>query len=347
MASGLTERARGTAHAGHAWLGALRLWAGAVKASSEPSTLEVVQGVHAGARLDLAEPVYTIGSGGEADIILRDPGIAPVHARLCCRGNRAEIEALGGDIGFVGGETIPQGLGRRCRLPVEVSLGGARIRLMGKTQPMRFAVAGRTTLSAVGLLAVILAWPIASNAVSTKADSVPEVSPAAVATQADATPEPGTLPAPLAGASESPPVSGMERLGAAATPADAAEQLRERLAEAGLSTLEVHAAPGRVTVSGAISGKQVEAWHAVQAWFDSTHGGNVLLGSNVSVDGLKPLPRLALQAIWYGERPYIITADGARYYEGAFVSDGWTLKEIGEKRLLLTKGSATVALTYP
>ncbi|WP_367272599.1 EscD/YscD/HrpQ family type III secretion system periplasmic domain-containing protein [Mesorhizobium sp.] len=51
--------------------------------------------------------------------------------------------------------------------------------------------------------------------------------------------------------------------------------------------------------------------------------------------------------MWYGERPYVIATDGARYHQGAFTNDGWTVKRIGETELLLTKGGATVALKYP
>lgn len=54
-----------------------------------------------------------------------------------------------------------------------------------------------------------------------------------------------------------------------------------------------------------------------------------------------------LRAIWYGDRSYIITADGSRYHEGAFTTDGWTIEQIGQTQLLLRKDGATVALKYP
>ena len=80
-------------------------------------------------------------------------------------------------------------------------------------------------------------------------------------------------------------------------------------------------------------------------WFDQKFG-QVPLVSNIAVGDAAQPPRLTLQAIWYGERPYVIAGDGTRYHEGAFTNDGWTIKEIGQTALVLTKGGATVALKY-
>jgi hypothetical protein len=45
--------------------------------------------------------------------------------------------------------------------------------------------------------------------------------------------------------------------------------------------------------------------------------------------------------VWFGERPYIITAEGNRYYEGAFLDNGWTIKDIADGRILLAKDGET------
>ena len=37
-----------------------------------------------------------------------------------------------------------------------------------------------------------------------------------------------------------------------------------------------------------------------------------------------------MQAVWFGERPYIITAEGNRYYKDAFLDNGWTIKDIAD-----------------
>jgi len=72
----------------------------------------------------------------------------------------------------------------------------------------------------------------------------------------------------------------------------------------------------------------------------------VVLTATVTDDGGRAMPTLGLQAIWYGDHPYIITAQGERYYQGAVLDNGWVVREIAADRLLLAKGGDTVALNY-
>ena len=120
-----------------------------------------------------------------------------------------------------------------------------------------------------------------------------------------------------------------------------------RLSQALVVTLTIAETNGRLVVSGSISQQQNEVWTGIRSWFDQTYGEHFLLVSDVVEGDVEQAPRIPLRAIWYGQQPYIITAEGARYHEGAFVSDGWTIAEIGETQLLLTKGGAKVALKYP
>ncbi|TIP97371.1 MAG: FHA domain-containing protein, partial [Mesorhizobium sp.] len=73
---------------------------------------------------------YTLGSSTESDVVLRDAGIAPVHARLRRKGSQIEIEAVGGDVTLATGEIIREGQGSRCKLPLTISIGDAHIRLV-------------------------------------------------------------------------------------------------------------------------------------------------------------------------------------------------------------------------
>jgi hypothetical protein len=314
-------------------------------AASRDVTLLVTHGLHAGAALDLAEPVYTVGSTTESDIVLRDSGIAPVHARLRRKGGQVEIEALSGDVTLASGEVVWKGHGRRCKLPVEVVFGEARILLTCPWQvSANLSAAGRSTLVAAGLVAAAFVLSIAYHGLSVagperslqRARSGEESTrlPVAVGTQQFAETD----------------VAQSGQVAAAQAPESAIEaskQLELRLAQAGIGSLSVEVSHGRLTVAGSIPAQQAEAWTDIQSWFDQTYGGHVPLISDIVTAGVEKTPRLPLKAIWYGQRPYIITADGARYYEGAFVNDGWTIKQIGEKELLLTKGGSTVALKYP
>jgi hypothetical protein len=128
---------------------------------------------------------------------------------------------------------------------------------------------------------------------------------------------------------------------------DAGRKLTERLEASGLSGLRVTSGGGQVVVNGSITKQQVGAWTEVQQWFDAAYRGRLVLVANVSpAEAKKPPPVINVQAVWFGERPYIITAEGNRYYKGAFLDNGWMIKDIVEGRILLAKDGETLALVY-
>ena len=102
---------------------------------------------------------------------------------------------------------------------------------------------------------------------------------------------------------------------------------------------------GQVVVSGSITKQQTDAWTEAQQWFDAAYRGRLVLVANVtSTEAKKPTPVVNVQAVWFGERPYIITAEGNRYYKGAFLDNGWAIKDIADGRILLAKDGETMAL---
>ncbi|RUX51941.1 MAG: FHA domain-containing protein [Mesorhizobium sp.] len=307
-------------------------------ASGHSVVLSVTHGFHTGAELSLVEPQYTIGSSTESDIVLRDAGIAPVHARLRRKGGQFEIEAVGGDVALATGETIHEGHGSRCRLPLTIGVGDARIRLVNPERPAsRWSFSNRPLLVAGSVLCAVFALSLAANGLSLAKPDIGEMQPA----------QDGE-PVRMAFAGE----TGKEVLDDSSpaqlqTAAEAESRLKQRLEQSGISTLTVQRSPGRLVVSGMIPNDKSGVWTETQSWFDQAFGAHIPLVSNVMIGDAQQAPRLTLQAIWYGDRPYVIAADGARYHEGAFTNDGWTIKHIGETELLLTKGGATVALKYP
>jgi len=127
---------------------------------------------------------------------------------------------------------------------------------------------------------------------------------------------------------------------------EAARSLTARLNAEGLRTLSVRVVDRHLVVSGNLAKRQAATWAAVQQWFDQSHAGLVLLTANVTVGDNRALPTLQLQAVWYGKQPYIITAEGMKYYQGAFLDNGWIVQEIAEDRVVLAKDGETFALTY-
>ncbi|RWC50600.1 MAG: hypothetical protein EOS55_01345 [Mesorhizobium sp.] len=307
-------------------------------AARHSTALSVTHGFHAGAEINLVEPVYTIGSSTEADVVLRDAGIAPIHARLRRQGSQFEIEAVGGDVALATGETIREGHGSRCRLPLTISVGDARIRLVNPERPPnRWAISNRPLPVAGSVLLAVFAVSVAANGFSFAKPDIDQKlasqdgEPVRMAFAGEARQEvlDDSSPAQIQNA------------------ADAESLLKQHLEQSGISTLTVQRSSGRLVVSGMIPNDKSGVWTETQSWFDQAFGAHITLVSNVMIGNAEQPPRLTLQAIWYGERPYVIATDGARYHEGAFTNDGWTIKHIGETELLLTKGGATVALKYP
>lgn len=135
--------------------------------------------------------------------------------------------------------------------------------------------------------------------------------------------------------------------GAALNAEEAGRKITERLEASGLSNLRVGAAGGQVTVTGNITKQQTGAWTEVQQWFDAAYRGRLVLVANVtSTEAKKPPPVMNVQAVWFGERPYVITTEGNRYYKGAFLDNGWMIKDIVDGRILLAKDGETLALVY-
>ena len=136
-------------------------------ASRHSVALSVTHGFHAGAQLSLVAPLYTVGSSTESDVVLRDAGIAPVHARLRRKGSQIEIEAVGGHVTLATGEIIREGQGRRCKLPLAISVGDAHIRLVNPERPPnRWSVSNRPLLVAGSVLFAVFAVSVAANGFS-------------------------------------------------------------------------------------------------------------------------------------------------------------------------------------
>jgi hypothetical protein len=305
--------------------------------------LEVLAGVHRGVTLLLDSPEYRIGSSPQADIVLSDPGVAAEHAILRVDRAGVRIDAIGAEIG-VAQDRIPVAHGCRTRLPVDIALGEAELSLsrpdldaadLQRRSHLGAAAAwlARKPVTAAGaLLGFVLAVTFVAQdgAQTIRAE---RLFPKASADASDAR-------------ADFAYVAGPRMADAKATAEQAARELGARLDAAKIQGLRVSAPDGRLTVSGKLGKQEAADWAAIQRWFDQTYGSRIVLTANISAAERQAMPSLPLQAIWYGEHPYIITTEGARFYQGAVLDNGWVVREIGEDRLLLAREGETVALTY-
>jgi hypothetical protein len=294
--------------------------------------------------LDRAD--YRIGSSSNVDIVLSDAGVAPEHAVLRIAHGTVRIGATGADV-TVEQEPLPLSRGRRVKLPVSFTLGAAQIRLSdpdrddtGQRLDEFGGWAIRNPLTAAAALACfVLAIMAVAHGLSRTA---PIIDLAATTGSSKA----GAFEHLTSGSAAGPSTANVNRQ-SGATAEDAARELSTRLDAAKIQTLRVRAVDGRLAVAGKVSQQEAVDWAAIQQWFDQAYGSRIVLTTEISSPGEpRTMPALPLQAIWYGEHPYIVTADGERYFQGAVLDNGWIIRDIGEDRLLLAKDGETVALTY-
>ncbi len=359
-------------------------WFSAV-VSSSPSTfvLESTAGFHRGVRLELEPGDVRIGSTPGADIVLRDAGIAAEHAVLRVGRRPIDLHAIGGEV-RVGENIIANGYGCALQAPIDLTIGEARLRISiernqapAPTPVESGAAPARPRISkaimiAGALLLGVPALGLAAMRPAAKANDLTSTARAeAQGNETLSLTSASKLMADLPAAdrkfiehclSTRPGISVRDAIaelngcgdrqtppnpGPALNAEDAGRKLTERLEASGLSGLRVNAGAGQVIVTGSITKQQTGAWTEAQQWFDGAYRGRLVLVANVTpTEAKKPAPVVNVQAVWFGERPYIITTEGNRYYKGAFLDNGWTIKDIADGRILLTKDGETLALVY-
>jgi hypothetical protein len=359
-------------------------WFSAV-VSSSPSTfvLESTAGFHRGVRLELEPGDVRIGSTPGADIVLRDAGIAAEHAVLRVGRRTIDLHAIGGEV-RVGENIIANGYGCALQAPIDLTIGEARLRIsIERNQapaptpvesgdaPARPRIS-KAIMIAGALLLGVPALGLAAMRPAAKANDLTSTARAeAQGNETLSLTSASKLMADLPAAdrkfiehclSTRPGISVRDAIaelngcgdrqtppnpGPALNAEDAGRKLTERLEASGLSGLRVNAGAGQVIVTGSITKQQTGAWTEAQQWFDGAYRGRLVLVANVTpTEAKKPAPVVNVQAVWFGERPYIITTEGNRYYKGAFLDNGWTIKDIADGRILLTKDGETLALVY-
>jgi hypothetical protein len=300
------------------------------RGSDEEPRLQVIGGLHDGVGLKLEIRDYHIGSSTKADIVLRDDNIAEEHAVLRVERKGARIEATGGDVGLNGG-TLTKGHGCRLGFPAELTFGSTRIRLTGPHdrataehywQAFNSFIVSRPIFSSAGFV-------IAVAIISVAAMSLPRGN---VGQKPHGAPVPSSINS------------------SAATVEKAVNQLKRRLADYNIDGIRVSAAGDQLTVSGRVGKSSTSDWNSVLKWFDETYANQIALASSVEIvndnETTKGAIQLRLQAVRFGDKPYIIFDDGLRYFEGALLDNGWTIKEIGAQKITLNKGDQTIVIKY-
>jgi type III secretion protein D len=280
--------------------------------------LRVLDGPQAGIETVLPPGRFRIGRDLANDIVLADPSVAPAHALLLVDARGARLQPL------VAGQAMPRGRIAPGQ-PVEFRLGETRLGLEvgaafdpAPSPWRRLPLLGAAAAIVLGL----------ASAALTSVALAPGMAHPAEAPRAPASPAPH------------PP---------AAAPAltEAAQALADRLAEAGLAgAVTVTLSAGALVARGTLPPEAMTAWRSVQEWYDGAHPAGPVLLRDVAAARLADRPRLMVQAVWTGAMPYLITADGERYAEGAVIDGGWTIERIEASRILLSRAGRTVTLGF-
>ncbi|MGY4399419.1 SctD/MshK family protein [Bradyrhizobium sp. USDA 3315] len=287
---------------------------------------EVLSGCYSGLTGKAGGGSCLIGSSLDADLVFIEQGLEPHHLRVSRHVSSIEIEALAADVAIEGRDPIAPNETVVVPLPAVIHMGAMSIRwsIEGSQQ------AGSTGRWHVPIAALALVL-ISSAAVGTVSTSLVQSDGAAA----------------LSASSPATDIGPKVALAAPDAPATdaAAQRLQGEVDAAGLLGIKVGYGPGVVTADGTITPASLAKWREVQQRFDVHSNGAYTLVSAVAIKEEKTPPAIAVQAVWRGNDPYLVIA-GQKYFVGALLSNGWTVKEIEDGRVLLTRNGQLAALSY-
>ncbi|MGJ8517550.1 SctD/MshK family protein [Carnimonas bestiolae] len=292
--------------------------------------LTVEQGRYAGVAVDIEQDSCVVGSGSQADIVLRDRDVASQHVRFRFHGNMVAIEAIDYQV-ELDHTTLAAGSGQRRRLPVHVSLGGVALTLALADSPSApsqqpianfFRSRHRSTLLISALVLVLLA-ALAVVIGSSFARDQPAASQPSPASRAPNTNE-----------------------SSADTLDQVVAEVTGYLHQHGANGITASNDNGRILLSGTINEDQSGLIGQIEQWFDTHYGDRFMLTSTVSRRAAVSPPPLLLRAVWYGHSPYAVDSQGKRLYPGASVGDGWVIDTISRNGVTLKRDDQHFTMTF-
>ncbi len=293
--------------------------------------VSVLEGNHIGATLALPAGKHRFGRSRDADVVLTDTGLAPLHFSIDLTKRGASVASLDGPVTLDGCAAASSKSDARLNFPFEVAIDGVRLRVDGPEsrnwEQIAFTWYDRCQdwlrQSRRGpMIAALAILPISIYAIGATATGTPDAGGAAHA--AISTVSQRTVPI-----------------------AKAVETLRARAEDSGLLTqLEIEPAGDAIAVRGTLMEDQMAAWQRIRQDFDASFGNGYAFDSRINTVTSMARPQLDLQAIWAGYPAYVITSTGERLSEGDRLTSGWTIEKIERNRVVLTRDDQRLALTY-
>ena len=278
----------------------------------------VESGLHAGVADTLAAGRYSIWRALDADIVLADRGMAPVHGSIEIKENAVRVSAVEAPVMVSAGATgeaitLLPGSDRDLALPATITLGETKLRV----DPVATGKGGiRPVPLLLGAAIPILLYAAISIGLPS---SHPPMAPRVAVTAAPA----------------------------ADATAQAAQALESRLAGVGLAkVVQLDVSGSSLMARGTIDPSRSADWLAVETWYDEAYASRTPLIRQVAVAGTPAGPALAISGVWAGTNPHIVARNGEKFGVGAIIDGGWKILQIEAGRVLLERDGRTLALTY-
>lgn len=128
---------------------------------------------------------------------------------------------------------------------------------------------------------------------------------------------------------------------------DVANQLQSQIQNAGLGTqLSVALKPDEtIEVTGQITEDNFQRWLQIVKWYDERPGLPTIVNLVEQAPGLNDLPKI--KYVWFGDvNPYVILANGQRARIGDTLSNGWSVKSIDTTGIILSQTNRSIRITF-
>lgn len=317
-------------------------------------TVFIETGFHAGTVQRLSAGSYTLGSELDADIVLSDDGIQPIHLIVDLDPKGLRLEPLQGAVKVQGeSDTLEPGGERHLTAPASFKVGDTLIKITAPADSVQSRRRRRIMFAAAGcVMLAVVGFQVANLSEGTGLRDAPDGPgqasmqlidrPDSPITSSDSTRgTAGAAPTDQAGAPDGDDVAELEP---DITLDQAAAALRERLAAEDFADIKVQTAVDRIMVRGEAEPERMDGWQAIRIWFDGTYGRDFLLVATIEPAKNETPPDLAIEAVWSGDDPYLV-AGGQRFFVGAHVGDGWTIERIGSDEIRFKRNGKSFSLT--
>jgi hypothetical protein len=320
-------------------------------------TMSVESGLYAGSSHAFVPGRYTIGSSMDADIVLMDADVEPLHAMIDASGPELQVEALAGRISIGAQKYLASGARQTVATPLRMNIGAVQLHfsrtgdpspqsqggLFGVSMPRSRLLmgVGLVSIVSIGLMMHSLAdVPIAQTVGALRADQRQTLLASAA----------NTLDIPLADVATGTALR--ERGGGLSIPdlasdtvKAAADAMRAEIERMGILNVVVEPGAGIVAATGTIDPKTAAQWQNVQRWFDERFEGDITLVNGVTVKTEKVPVSLSIEGVWRGTHPHLLIR-GQKYLEGAMLDGGWAIERIEPEKVLLRREGKLVAVRY-